>query len=294
MDCFGCLIMYNAVAGACAEQKANATDTSYTLSELSFDSVTNSGTETLVELLNSPTQMILTTEPGSGEKLKAYAFDDATLPTFTTVEDEISENGKNPRGNCFGNNGNYLYVARQASPYLIRYTLSPAYDVGTSSPATQTRNTSLGSAQGIAFKDDGSVAYVITSTAVTILNMSTNWDITTVTSTSSASLGGTDDDGDTITSYTGIRFKPDGTKVFVSYRANNNPKVAEYALSTPWDLSTKSFTSSINIGINLGLYNATTNAYVAGLDWNSDGTKLFVNSIHIDFATSQTKVAMYS
>lgn len=286
--------MYLGVAGACAEQKANATDTSYTLSGLTFGGTADAGTEALVELLNSPDRMILTTEPGSGEKLKAYTFDDSSLPSFATVQEEISENGKNPRGNCFGNAGQYLYVVRQATPYLIRYTLSPAYDVGTSSPATQTRSTSLGAAQGIAFKDDGSVAYVITSTAVTILNMSVNWDITTVTSTSSASLGGTDDDGDTISSYTGIRFKPDGTKVFVSYRANNNPKVAEYALSTPWDLSTKSFTSSINISSNIGLLNATDNAYIAGLDWNSDGSKLFVCSIHIDFATSQTKVAMYS
>lgn len=280
----------------CAQQ--GSADTSYTLSLLSFDSVTNSGTEALVELLNSPTQMILTTEPGSNEKLKAYAFDDAALPTFVTVEDEISENGRNPRGNCFGNAGQYLYVVYQASPYLIRYTLSPAYDVGTSSPATQTRTSPLGSAQGIALKGDGSVAYVITSTAVTILNMSTNWDITTVTSTSSVSLGGTDDDGDTITAYTGIRFKPDGTKVFVSYRANNNPKVAEYALSTPWDLSTKSFTSSINIGGNLGFLDGAsippTFAYIAGLDWNSDGTKLFVCSIHTDFFDGNTKVALYS
>lgn len=286
--------MYLGVAGACAEQKANATDTSYTLSGLTFGGTADGGTETLVELLNSPDRMILTTEPGSGEKLKAYTFDDSTLPSFATVQEEISENGKNPRGNCFGNAGQYLYVVRQASPYLIRYTLSPPYNVGTSSPATQTRSNSLGSAQGIAFKDDGSVAYVITSTSVTVLNLSTNWDITSVSSTNSEVLGGTDDDGDTITSYTGIRFKPDGSKVFVSYRVNNDPKVAEYALSTAWDLTSKSFTSSINIGSNIGLFNATDNAYIAGLDWNSDGSKLFVCSIHTDHITGQTKVGVYS
>jgi len=288
------MILYLAIAGACAEQKANAVDTSYTLSELSFNSVANHGTEALVELMNSPTQMILTTEPGSGEKLKAYAFDDSTLPVFAPVVDEISENNKSPRGNCFGQNGNYLYVVRQGSPPLIRYTLVPAYNIGTSTPTTQTRSNALGSAQGIAMKDDGSIAYVVTSTGVTLLNLNTNWDITSVGSTTSATLGGADDDGDTITQHTAIRFKPDGTKVFVSYRVNTTPKVAEYALSTPWDLSTKSFTSSLNIGPNLGLYTATENAWIAGFDWNSDGSKLFVCSIHTDHPTGQTKVALYS
>ena len=150
-------------------------------------------------------------------------------------------------------------------------------------------------------KSDGSVAYIVTSTAVTILNLATNWDITSVSSTSSATLGGTDDDGDTITGYTAIRFKPNGTKVFVTYKANGNPKIAEYALSTPWDLSTKSFTSSINFGTNLGLIDATTIATPAGFDWNTDGTKLLVSSIHQDFnddpsnaANRKTKVAMYA
>ena len=43
--------MYLGVAGACAEQKANAVDTTYTLSELSFDSVVDAGTTVLVELM---------------------------------------------------------------------------------------------------------------------------------------------------------------------------------------------------------------------------------------------------
>lgn len=283
--------MYLGVAGACAEQKANAVDTTYTLSELSFDSVVDAGTTVLVELMTSPTELILTLEPGTGEKLDAYSFDDSTLPDFTTVQNTLSVgSGSNPRGNCFGNGGQYLYVAGHATPYFSRRTLTIPYDI--SSAGSPTTGTNVFGAQGIAYKSDGSVAYIITSTDVRVLTLSSNWGVsgTSVTRT----LGGTDDDGDTITSYTGIRFKPDGTKVFVSYRANNNPKVAEYSLSTAWDLTTKTFTSSINIGSNIGLYTASQNAYIAGLDWNSDGSKLFVCSIHVDNATNQTKVGFYS
>ena len=283
--------MYLAIAGACAEQKANAVDTTYTLSELSFDSVADAGTTALVELLISPTELILTLEPGTGEKLDAYAFDDSTLPNFTTVQNTLSVgSGSNPRGNCFGNSGQYLYVTGHGTPYLSRRTLTTPYDI--SSASSPTTGTNVFGTQGMAYKDDGSVAYLITSTDVRVLTLSSNWGVSG--SSVTRTLGGTDDDGDTITSYTGIRFKPDGTKVFVSYRTNNTPKVAEYSLSTAWDLTTKTFTSSINIGSNIGLYTASQNAYIAGLDWNSDGSKLFVCSIHVDNATNQTKVGFYS
>lgn len=294
--------MYLGIAGACAEQKANATDTSYTLSELSYDSVASVDNEYLVELMTSSTEIILT-RLTTNEELTTYAFDDSTLPTFSPSVNSLTTKDR-PRGNCFGENGNYLYVVGQplnGDPPLVRYALLPPYNIGTVSPTETSRSNALGAAQGIDMKSDGSVAYIITSTGVTILNLSTNWDITAVSSTGSATLGGSDDDGDTITGYTGIRFKPDGTKVFVSYKAGGDPKLAEYALSTAWDLSTKSFTSSINIGSNLGLFDASTNATPAGFDWNSDGTKLFVCSIHQDYnddtatpANRDTKVVLYS
>lgn len=304
--------MYWAVAGACAEQEANASQP-YTLSALSFDSSAYADTAPNVEIMTSPTEVILTALDGSSEELRSYTFDDSSLPSFASVNDTITTTGDRPRGNAFGDDGQYLYVVGQplsnfaANPPLLRYTLSPDYDLGTSSPTTQQRNSGLGAAQGVAVKSDGTKLFIITSTNVTILTLSTAYTISSGVSSSSATLGGTDDDGDTITGYTGIRFNPDGTKVFVAYRVNNTPKVAEYALSTAWDLTTKTFTSSLNIGANLGLHQPSgsmdppINAYIAGLDWNSDGTRLLVASIHgdfndnpIDYNARRTVVAMYS
>ena len=289
-------------------QGASAVDTTYSLAPIQT-AITGAvgssvrirpdthGTDPKVELMTSPTQMFLMTEPGSGEVLRSYTFNDSDLPDFGSEDDELSLNGHNPRGSCFANNGSFLYVVGLASPYLKRYALSTPYDFSTVTATTQTSATaSFSSPQGIAFKTDGSVMFLPESTNadVKVVGLGTNYDITSTFSTSTVSLAVTDDDGDTITALFGIRFNPDGTKVFVCYKSNNTPKVAEFSLSTPFDLSTKSFVSSLNLGSLIGNIDASTLATPAGLDWNSDGTKLYVAGIHVDHfmsGTKRTKVA---
>ena len=249
------------------------------------------GTDPKTELMISPTQMFLMTEPGSNELLRSYAFNDSDLPNFGSEDDELSLNNHNPRGSCFANNGSFLYVVGLASPFLKRYALSTPYDFSTVTATTTANTSSFASPQGIAFKTDGSVMFLPESNNadVKVVVLSTNYDITSTFSTSTVSLAVTDDDGDTITALFGIRFNPDGTKVFVCYKSNNTPKVAEFSLSTPFDLSTKSFVSSLNLGSLIGNIDASTLASPAGLDWNSDGTKLYVAGIHVDHFMSGTK-----
>tara|TARA_B100001094_G_scaffold125374_1_gene121337 strand:- start:5663 stop:6970 length:1308 start_codon:yes stop_codon:yes gene_type:complete len=273
-------------------------DTSYTLSELGYSDVASAGTEAVVELMNSPSRLFITTEPGSGEKIKGFAFDDASLPDFTTTPAELSFNNQSPRGNCFADSGSSLYVVGQASPYLQRKTLSTPFDITSVSATTTLNIASFGATQGIAFNNDGSTMYIPTSNNadVKVSTLSTSYDITSSISTSTVSLAVSDDDGDTIAGMTGIRFKPDGTKVFVSYYADNHPKVAEFSLSTPFDMTTKSFVSSLNFEHVLGRRvdgSSTVNAMIAGFDWNSDGTLLYAVSIHPDIDTNEVVVAEY-
>ena len=82
------------------------------------------GTDPKVELMTSPTQMFLMTEPGSGEVLRSYTFNDSDLPNFGSEDDELSLNGHDARGSCFANNGSFLYVIGSAAPFLKRYALS--------------------------------------------------------------------------------------------------------------------------------------------------------------------------
>ena len=74
----------------------------------------------------------------------------------------------------------------------------------------------------------------------------------------------------------GIKFSPDGTKVFVSDHDNTNVDdgVHQYTLSTPWDISTLDASTRISVDINTG-DNHDKNSKKPIL-FNGDGTKFFI------------------
>ncbi len=74
----------------------------------------------------------------------------------------------------------------------------------------------------------------------------------------------------------GIKFSPDGTKVFVSDHDNTdvNDGVHQYTLSTPWDISTLDASTRISVDINTG-DNHNKNSKKPIL-FNGDGTKFFI------------------
>ena len=287
--------MYNAVAGSCAEQKANAaTAPAYTLDGISLSS-TGSATGLLItELLNGPDEMILAHEGGSNEKIHSYGFDDSTIPSFSSPTDTISLTNKQPRALVFGDSGNYIYIGGTvASSNIVRYTLSTAYDIGTTTGSTQTVSSSLYNigSQGLAFNDTGTKLFSVDGSSVYTLTLNTACDLSAGSKSTNSFSSTTDDDGDNITNYTGIRFNPTGTKMFIAYRNSagdpasssaNHPKLAEFDLSTGFDVSTASFARSMSVSNDIGQYSLTQSTFIGGFDWNSDGTKLIVGPVHPD------------
>ena len=71
----------------------------------------------------------------------------------------------------------------------------------------------------------------------------------------------------------GITFNNDGTKMFFS--GTNSDKVHEYHLSTPYDMTSGSMSDQ---GIELSI----TEAKTRDIEFNLDGTKLFVIGVHND------------
>lgn len=65
---------------------------------------------------------------------------------------------------------------------------------------------------------------------------------------------------------TGLDFKPDGSKMFVT--GNNNDNLLEYALSTPWDISTSSYTGAFAVGAQ--------DTKMQGHKFKPDGTKVYI------------------
>lgn len=284
--------MYNAIAGSCAEQKANATTApAYTLDGIALSSTGSATGTILTELVNGPDELLLADY--SASSIKSYSFDDSAVPSFSSADDTLSIGNNSSRALVFGDSGNYIYIGgTNASTNIVRYALSTAYDIGTTG-STQTVSSSLygSGAQGLAFNDTGTKLFVADGSSVITLTLNTAWDLSAGSKTTNNLSSTTDDDGDAIINYTGIRFNPAGTKMFISYRNSagnpasgsvNHPKIAEFDLSTGFNVSTASFARSMSVNDDVGQLSTTASTFIGGFDWNSDGTKLFVAPVHAD------------
>jgi len=115
---------------------------------------------------------------------------------------------------------------------------------------------------GLFFKPDGTKMYYVGNTGVTIdeWNLSTAWDVTTATYLQEISVSSQD------TSPQGVFFKPDGLKMYMLGLTGDN--IYQYTLTTPWDISTASITSTTSISAQEGT--------PSGLFIRSDGKKLYI------------------
>jgi len=289
--------MYLGVAGACAEQKANASTTAYTLEGITFQDTGDFVGQYTVDLGIGTGKLVIIDL--AGDFVEAYDFDDASMPAVNGSANETDNPGlSNPRGFTFGDNGNYYYVGGTASPWVRRLALSTAYDVSSAGTA-QNISSSLHNAgvQGIAFNDNGTKLFIADQGFVKTVTLTTAWDLSAGSTSTHTISSTTDSDGDSINNLSCIRFNADGTKMFLSYRTSfgdqaqtaNHPKIAEFDLSTAYTVSTKTFVRHLDIHPYLGLYDTTPiprPTFIGGFDWNSDGTQLFMSAVHQDASDS--------
>ena len=81
-----------------------------------------------------------------------------------------------------------------------------------------------------------------------------------------------------------VLFKPDGTKMYLT--SSNNDAVYQYSLSTAWDVSTASYESK---SFSLASFDSTPQS----TDFNSDGTKFYMNGQQNDSIRSFTLSTAY-
>ena len=180
------------------------------------------------------------------------------LQTFSVITEDTA-----PSAVTFKPDGTKMYVLGDSGNDVNEYNLSTAWNVSTASyvqifsVATQDTNPS-----GIVFKDDGSQMYVIGSSSDSVHQyaLSTAWDISTASFSSSFSVASKE------LSPSGLAFKSDGSKMFAI--GSTYDSVHEYLLSTPWSVSTASFTRSLNI--------AAFETSLTDIAFNDDGTKMFI------------------
>lgn len=134
----------------------------------------------------------------------------------------------------------------------------------------------------VTFKPDGTKMYAIGTTGDSVheYDLATAWDISTVNNTltppyrtnygvtfvQSFSVGAQE------TAPQEIRFKPDGTRMYVMGITGDD--INEYALSTPWNVSSATFSYSFSI---VGQDSAPS-----GFFFKSDGTRMYAIGVNSD------------
>jgi len=176
---------------------------------------------------------------------------------------DISPQTSSPRGVALKPDGSRLYVVSKNSASVNQYNLSTAFDVTTASFVQSFDVSSQdGGPQGVDFKPDGGQMYVVGSSNdnVNEYSLSTAYDISTASFDQSFDVSPQD------TIPTGLSLKPDGSRLYVVGRSNNN--VYQYSLSTAFDVTTASFVKSLDISPQDG--------FQYGLAFRSDGSQLYV------------------
>ena len=192
---------------------------------------------------------------------------DSTIQSwYLTNSFSVAAQDTEPRDLFFRPNGTQMYVLGNAGDDINQYALSTPWDVTTATfeksqlltggPSNETIPT------GLFFRPDGLSVFVVGTGIDTVqrFNLSTAWDISTMTYASAFSVATEE------TSPQAIFFKPDGLIMYVMGDVGDD--VNQYSLSTAWDITTASFTQLFSV--------SGQDSVPQGLDFSQDGSKMFI------------------
>lgn len=177
-----------------------------------------------------------------------------------------------PIGSAIKSDGTNYYIIDNVTDNVFQYDLSTAWDISTATYSSKSFSVSsqTTSPVALAISADGTKMYTGNTGTVYQYTLSTPWDISTASYASKSYTNGTNH-----TNLRGIFFKPDGTKVYIGDIGGTPKDVFQYSLSTAWDISTASYDSKTLV------VTATVGEF-GEFDFNSDGTKLFFQSLDND------------
>jgi len=174
-----------------------------------------------------------------------------------------------PAGLYFSSDGTQMWMIGNTNDRVNYYTLSSAWNI---SSATYVTFTSISAqetdAQGLSFSSDGTKMYIVGTTNDTVYQytLSTPWDITTKTLSTSFSILAQD------TTSGGLEFSADGTKMYVV--GSSTDAIYQYNLSTAWNVSTAVYNSSFSISSQSGtatdFHFSSDGKYIVVVDNTSD------------------------
>ena len=184
----------------------------------------------------------------------------------------------------FKTDGTQMYVMFGINDTVYQYTLSTAWDLSTASYAS--KNFSVASQEsgepgGLAFSNDGTKMYVVGEGQATVFQytLSTAWDLSTASYASKSFSVSSKD-----TKPSGIAFSISGDNMFIS--GENTDNIYLFTLSTTFDVTTASFSESLDISayVDRAWYVALAN----------DGKKMYVGGIGTTGGVSNNTIYQYS
>jgi len=185
---------------------------------------------------------------------------DISTASFSQVFSVGAQEG-NPESVFFKPDGLKMYVLGNQGDDVNQYNLSTAWDISTASYSTKVSVSS--NPRGLFFKPDGTKMFILDGSSDTVreYDLSTAWNLSTASYSQNKLVG--DQESDPY----GMDFKPDGTKMFIIGFSGDD--VAEYTLSTAWDVSTATYASNIF---------SVQSQDISPIDvkFKSDGTRMFV------------------
>jgi DNA-binding beta-propeller fold protein YncE len=154
----------------------------------------------------------------------------------------VAAQATSPRGLFFKPDGTKMYVIGEVSDAVHEYDLSSAWDIST---ASHLQSFSVATEdltpQSAFFKPDGTKMYVLGQVGddVNEYDLSSAWDISTASYVQNFSISTQE------VTPSGLFFKPDGTKMYVS--GTDGDDINEYSLSSAWDISSASYVQNFSV-----------------------------------------------
>lgn len=197
-----------------------------------------------IYLSQDGTSMILI--GSSGDDLEQHDLSTAFSISTASFTREIVLGSDNWTGVFVKPDGLKVFYTGSNQDLVIQRTLNNSYSLLNASGETSFNvSNEQGVINGVSFDDTGNKMFIVGSTPANVhaYDLSTAWDVTTATYNA--------ENVDVSNESTGpqaVRFNNDGTKM---YLIDTGSTIYEYALSTSWDVSSATFTTSITISGSL-------------------------------------------
>jgi len=195
---------------------------------------------------------------------------DISSATLTSTLD-VAAQDSTPYGLDIKPDGTKIYIIGNSNDRVFEYGLPTAWSLSgaTYNGASDNLSGNAPTPTGVSFKSDGTKFYIASNSNGKIFqyNLSTPWSIATSNFTGDVSLDVSAQDANPV----GIFIEGTGTYLFLLAN-NTQQKVFKYQMSTPWDLSTATYT---NISFDLSSQEGSGGPF--GICFDNSGTKMYIS-----------------